>query len=217
MIDTSARFALAESAVLQCAKCGRDKDRSLFTPGSLGMIVKSGLQPVCRDCYNKNARDLYAKKRQREPGKVKAGAHENFKKFYATPHGRVTHLFHSAKTRSKRFGVPFDLTREWIAERLERGCCEVTGLPFTFGVGGGIGHRQNSFSPSIDRIKQGGGYTRENCRVVVFMYNWARGAFPDEHFARMLDALIEKRQQVVAGAGDRGSLFCGDREVTPCC
>lgn len=184
-----------------CAPFSRDKTR------------KSGLYPECKDCVNKSARRHYSERSGAEAG-FKESKRAAWSKFYVTTGGRVTNLFNSSKSRSKMLGVDFSLTREWIAERLERGHCAVTGLQFVLETGGGKGHRTNSFSPSVDRIKQDGGYTQDNCRLVVWIYNRARGAFPDAHFDRMLDALIERRQ-LVAGAGFGGSLH--SVEVTPCC
>ena len=180
-----------EAATVSCAKCDRGLCPDSYAPSVVARFVQAGLKPVCKDCYNDRERARYAKK------KIRAGHMESkratWAKFYVTARGRVTNLFNSSKNRSKTLGVDFDLTREWIAERLERGHCEVTGIPFVLETGGGKGHRTNSFSPSVDRIKQDGGYTQDNCQLVVWIYNRARGAFPDAHFDRMLNALTERR------------------------
>ena len=71
----------------------------------------------------------------------------------------------------------FDLTTDWVKERLDAGVCEVTGIPFRFDLSG---HR-NLYGPSLDRTVPEEGYTRANTRVVLFAYNSAKnGASPQE-------------------------------------
>ena len=118
-----------------------------------------------------------------------------FAKYYCTTKGRAEHMFNNAKARAKRHGKSCNLTREWIKNQLELGTCAVTGIPFVFVMNGGKGHRNNPFSPSLDRIRQEGGYTKKNCRVVCWIYNRARGAFSDSAMNQMLDALIRQRQK----------------------
>lgn len=67
----------------------------------------------------------------------------------------------------------FDLTRAWVQERLDRGVCEATGIPFELDV---VGQRNaHPFAPSIDRRDFSLGYTMDNCQVVVYIHNQAVG------------------------------------------
>jgi hypothetical protein len=109
-----------------------------------------------------------------------------------TTKGRAAYLLHNAHERAKKAGLECTLTRDWIKAKLETGICEVTGLPFEFKVGGGKGHRDNAFSPSLDRINQKQGYYPENVRVTCWIYNRARGASSDGDFDRMISALLKK-------------------------
>ena len=88
--------------------------------------------------------------------------------------------------RAKRQDCPVSVTAAWIFERMMAGRCEVTGLSLDLmGVDGPSG----PFTPSIDRINGHLGYTEENSRIVVWIYNAAKGAFRDEHVRVMAAAI----------------------------
>jgi hypothetical protein len=125
----------------------------------------------------------------RDSNKVRRLDYTRFSRYYTTIGGRAEHMLNNARARARKRGIACTLTHEWIKEKLDAGICEVTGVPFVFAVGNGKGHKVNSFSPSLDRINQTGDYSPENVRVTCWIYNRARGAFPDADFDKMLDAL----------------------------
>lgn len=84
-----------------------------------------------------------------------------------------------------------DITVEWIQEKLEKGKCEITGIEFSFDDNRSYRTCTDPWRPSIDKIDPGGGYTVDNCRLVIMMYNRAKGINTDEDVVKMVKALME--------------------------
>jgi hypothetical protein len=61
----------------------------------------------------------------------------------------------------------------WITKKLEIGRCELTNLPFSKDV-------SSPFGASVDRVKAGGDYTKDNCRVVIRAINTALSNWGEE-------------------------------------
>lgn len=97
---------------------------------------------------------------------------------------RARCLWHGARHRAKASDVPFEITREWVLRRLRQGHCERTTLPFVFT------RSRGPFSPSIDRRDPGLGYTEQNARVVIWLYNCAKGTSRDTDVLIMARALL---------------------------
>jgi hypothetical protein len=85
---------------------------------------------------------------------------------------------------SKKGPFEFTLTLEWVEEHLASGVCEVSGHPL-----GKLSSR-DPWAPSIDRIDSGKGYTPENCQVVCWIYNRAKGADSDAEVLEMARFLV---------------------------
>jgi len=62
--------------------------------------------------------------------------------------------------------------------------CEATGVELELKKG-------SPWSVEIDRIKVGGDYTMDNCRLVCAIYNRARWTFSDNDVRIMSNALIK--------------------------
>lgn len=147
----------------------------------------------CRKFYENNkehvrsySRKWYAENKER--------ALETRRKYANSPRGRSVALFDRIKKQSKgrRFGkpgLPFDVTVEWIEERIVAGVCEATGIPFDLSERGG---KWAPFSPSVDRIDSSKAYTMDNCRVVCLVFNMAHNQFSDEDVLKMARGLVKK-------------------------
>jgi hypothetical protein len=103
-------------------------------------------------------------------------------------------MVYSARGRARVLGVPFSLTIAWAVERLVAGKCELTGIDFDMRgklrPGEGI---RSSFGPSLDRKHPILGYTPENCRIVIWAYNGAKGSGTDEEVMQMAEALVRRK------------------------
>jgi hypothetical protein len=131
-------------------------------------------------------REYQQRWRDKDPNRAIKSDAKKFQTFYATIHGRAVHMLENARRRAKKNGVNCSLTWEWLEQKLSNGKCEVSNIPFDMSAGNGKGHRKNSWAPSVDRINQMGDYSPENCRMTVWIYNRARGAFPPEDFDRLI-------------------------------
>ena len=105
--------------------------------------------------------------------------------YKSTMRGKAIAMYHGTKV-GRRFRDGNELTPEWIMEKLQKGFCEVTKLPFTYGL-----DARNPWSPSLDRIDPSIGYTLENTRVVVWIFNAAKNVFKDSDVMLMAHALIK--------------------------
>lgn len=103
----------------------------------------------------------------------------------STPWGRV---LRNAKLGARRAGVAFDLTPKWAASF--DGLCAVSGIAFVPSFG-----HTGPFTPSVDRINPAGGYTQDNCRLVIWAVNRFRGEHGDEVMWAIAEAMIAHRQR----------------------
>ncbi len=110
-------------------------------------------------------------------------------KYRATAIGSATLVLDNARQRAKRNGRTFDLDRDWVLERLDKPC-PLTGWAFEFGTSNGD-TRVNPRAPSIDRLDNAKGYTKDNCRVICAQANLARNAFSDAQLIELARAITE--------------------------
>lgn len=177
-------------------KCSRCKERKAASEFSFSAHRANKHKDQCRQCSLDYERELQARDRERfsemRRKQDRARTERNQPEYWSRK------LLSNARQRARKGDLPFELDREWIEVKLRRNRCEVTGLPFTFIAGQGKGaNRENAFGPSIDKIDPEGGYTRDNCRVVVNIYNTARGSAEDEALTRLCRAVLSREQHDV--------------------
>jgi hypothetical protein len=107
--------------------------------------------------------------------------------------GRARWLIKSARHRAKQNGLPFDLTFEWVAYRIENCICPYTMQPFILVSG------RHPWAPSLDRIDNTKGYTQDNVNVVSLWWNVAKNEWPQEITALALIGLRRALQDMEFG------------------
>lgn len=108
--------------------------------------------------------------------------------YHISTKGRSFYLYNSAKKRSKKFNLEINITANWIDQKLIKGFCELTGLPFDFKSS--EKYFINPYSPSIDRINSEKGYTKDNVRIVLSSVNAALGEHGEEQMLPILKAMV---------------------------
>lgn len=88
------------------------------------------------------------------------------------------------RSECKSKGLEFDLDIEWLEDLYPKGCA-VTGAQFSM-------NHDSPLYMEIDRINHGKGYTKDNCRLVLAIYNRARFVWEDEDVEYMALLLYEK-------------------------
>jgi hypothetical protein len=172
----------------------------------------------CRRCVSQKSRDWEKANRERVNAKNRASYaadpeltrkkraeyyqankekwqqyHKNWSQLNKSmPERRAKLMITFAKSRAKKFGVPFDLDANFILDRLKMGICEVTGIQFVLHDGSDGSKKVHPYSPSLDRIKAGAGYTKDNVRVVVYIYNIARSEYSDQQVLEFAKALVTR-------------------------
>jgi hypothetical protein len=161
-----------------CTTCGQEKPLSDFYKRC------GGTKPVpsCKPCMAEYRKTPLRKARLAELSRSyyhqnREAVREQKTRYRSSILGRSLQLHDNARTRAAKLGVPFALTREWIAERLS-GVCALTGRPFDMTRHKG-GVRANLNAPSLDRVDSSKGYTMDNVRLVVVHANVARNEFTD--------------------------------------
>ena len=110
-------------------------------------------------------------------------------KYRSTPKAKIALLLRTAKLRSKKRNWDFDLTKDWLSQKILDGKCEISNIPFNYIKT----HKSyyNPFNPSIDRIDSRKGYTKDNCRIVLACINTGIGEWG-------LDTYLDVAEKAVA-------------------
>lgn len=139
----------------------------------------------CRSCQARHRRktkpEWYREKYQRDKQRSNLASRQRYHRTRATSPWEP--LITMAKVRAKQKKIPFNLTNEWGKRRWTEKC-EVTGLRFTLGLS-----KRGPFSPSIDQIVPGSGYTTDNCRFVLWAINAFKATGTDEEMFLIAEAI----------------------------
>lgn len=145
---------------------------------------KAAMDERTRRSYEKNRDKLLAKAKERRlanPGAQRAMLAEHRRK------NPVSWYIYSIRKSAKADGVPFDLTVDWLKQRLDAGICEMSGVAFD------RSKKRGANSPSVDRIIPGGPYTQANCRVILWSLNHALNNYGDDYMISLFRQIIARR------------------------
>jgi len=181
-----------------CSICGLEKELSeYYVVENKGGVVRHDSR--CKECVKEYNRKYSSSPEQREKRRQRSIKYSSdpenkvrqslrSQNFYKSVSGRAKTLFKSAQRRSVQYSE-FDISVEWIQEKLEKGVCEITGIPFDFEPH--PVYDKNPFSPSIDRRDSTKGYTKENTRIVLWQVNLMRGEMLDEEIIEICKKVVE--------------------------
>ena len=110
--------------------------------------------------------------------------------YYSDYGTRAQAIVGNIKSRAKKKGIPFDLDWHWFMDRYERGVCEATGIPFEEPQYTGKKGAASPWTPSVDRIDPDKGYTKDNCQLVVWIYNLSKNRFTHEDLVQFCRAFL---------------------------
>jgi hypothetical protein len=120
---------------------------------------------------------------------------------------RAANPLANAMARAARKNISFELTNDWYWEIVDRGYCQASGLPFVIND-----KLKHPFSPSVDQIVPGGGYTFENSRITCLIFNTAKNGWHDEDVLKLSRGMVEKHGNSDSGSIDKylgNSVFRG--------
>lgn len=165
--------------VKACTSCGRP--HALVTH-----------RTICRECNLKRKRAVAARATSTEKG----ATYNRTKtaEYRKTPKGRAKLLLFFATRRARDAGLNFELSESEVSEKIMRGRCEATGLPFDLEPGP-FRHHANPWAPSLDRRDSSKGYTPDNVQVVCAAYNYAKSEWSVDVLLRLARAIIDAADQ----------------------
>jgi len=107
---------------------------------------------------------------------------KGYHRYKLTINGQASRITARTKIRAKKKNLTFNLSTEWILDKLSVGICELSGIQFNKNI--------RMFSPSIDRIIPDRGYTKSNCRMICLCYNDLKGQYGDSHVKSICEAIL---------------------------
>lgn len=189
-----------------CNKCILSKPLALF---SLSSTSKDGRQRTCKACqskrYHENRdRELAKKADWREKNKNYASEYsaKHHAKTYTTNRGRAKSLLQGAKRRAKAKGMDFDLDLSFVEALIESTpTCPLLGVSIKLDVGRGIQQE----SPSLDRIDNSKGYTKDNVWLISWIANKIKGELSLAELLSFANALTDSIPELYHRIDEHGS------------
>lgn len=152
----------------------------------------------CRDCLNeihrtwvKNNPEKLRKMRERHMDKVAIRVRKRF----SNPIGKSKQLAAAARIRARNNNLEYEIDWQFLLQEMRGNDfrCKQTGIRFDFETVGYTKQNRNPKAPSLDRIDNGLGYTRENVQIVCWFYNMAKSTFDDEVIWQLMREAVKNK------------------------
>ena len=181
----------------RCTKCEEEKEFSEFNYSKNG---KNNLRSVCKSCESAQHRihrlnnleyysNLARKRRAEKREEVNSWDRVYRDSYLKTLKGYSGKLFSNAKRRAELKKMEFNLTSNWVLEKLTPLTCDVTGLNLEIKMS--KFYRINPLQPTLDRIDNTKGYTTDNVRVVCWWWNVMKQDWTDEVVKDLIKQYLE--------------------------
>jgi stalled ribosome alternative rescue factor ArfA len=158
---------------------------------------------TCKDMLDAKLFRIKEKKHGRGKGKYITNVCKKceqilVEEYRTTDIGIAAEIARRHKHVSKKEGLPYDLDKHWILDRLNsiEWKCELTGLPFN--LKRSILDKRQGFqwdSISTDKISPAKGYTKDNVRFILNQINVFRQNHPDEQMFMLAQTLLDFRKK----------------------
>jgi hypothetical protein len=185
--------------IKKCTKCNIEYTIDNFYKTKNG---KYGVRAMCKNC-SEIVRKEYRLKNLKLCAKQAKNYRLNNKEHYKTLDknyrdyyhksikGYASKLFSGAKHRAKKKNIDFDITSEWVYNKLEPLICEVTGFALDIKKGGIS--KTHPLQPTLDRINNCEGYTTKNTRVTCWWYNVMKQDWDDEQIKILITTFYKNK------------------------
>ena len=102
------------------------------------------------------------------------------------------------KNRARRKGYECDIDYKYMLWLLDQqsGRCAITGVVLESSAANTKTY-SNPWTISVDRIDNTRGYTKDNVRLVTYMYNTCKGQWTDEQVVHMCKGILEVSDQQI--------------------
>ena len=110
---------------------------------------------------------------------------------HPTTKWRILNPHQSILDKIKQRDKSTNIDSKWLFEKINNGYCEQTGIKFDLNFKTGKKHiRINPYYPSIDRKNNNLKYSKNNCQVVLTIYNVGKHRFKDSEFKRLSKEVV---------------------------
>ena len=147
---------------------------------------KKAGRTIKKKCSNEKCKNIVFLSKTEINNKVKRMCSRKCK--YET-HSIFTKIINDKKKRAKRKNLDFDITKEFLEDLLinkQNGKCVITNVPLKF-----TDKTKIYETPSLDRIDNNKGYTKNNVQWVMLGINYMKLNHPNNDLKKALKLIVE--------------------------